>query len=90
MSSRRIVPSCPPTLSLPGQALFPWPYGEPLNDARTPLADVFRILLETGLVGEQNDRNLPVMNMKNHAAEQSREEGQVVMLLLGDVLSNFH
>ena len=45
VSSRRIVPSYPPTLSLPEQALFPWPYGEPLSDARTPLADFLRILL---------------------------------------------
>src|SRR5687768_9982009 len=45
VSQRRIVHSCPPTPSLPRQALVPWPYGEPLNDARTPLADFFRILL---------------------------------------------
>ncbi|MCE3224906.1 MAG: hypothetical protein K0S58_3086 [Nitrospira sp.] len=45
VSSRRIVPSYPPTLSLPGQVLFPWPYGEGLNDARTLLADFFSILL---------------------------------------------
>ncbi|MCE3224336.1 MAG: hypothetical protein K0S58_2516 [Nitrospira sp.] len=30
--------SYPPTPSLPGQALFPWGYGEDLNDARTPPA----------------------------------------------------
>ena len=38
--------SHPPTPSLPRQALFPWPYGEPLSDARTPLADFFRILFD--------------------------------------------
>jgi hypothetical protein len=37
--------SYPPTLSLPRQALFPWPYGELLRDARTPLADFFSSLL---------------------------------------------
>ena len=46
VSSRRIVPSYPPTLSLPGQALFPWSYGEPLSDARMPMVDFFRILLD--------------------------------------------
>ena len=35
----------PPAPSLPGQPLFPWPYGEPLNDARTKLEDFFNILL---------------------------------------------
>jgi len=30
-AKRRIIPSYPPTLSLPGQALFPWPYGELLR-----------------------------------------------------------
>ncbi|WHZ22220.1 MAG: hypothetical protein OJF47_001332 [Nitrospira sp.] len=32
------------SLSLPRQALCPGPYGEPLSEARTPLADFFRIL----------------------------------------------
>ena len=34
----------PPALSLPRQALFPWPYVEGLSDARTTLADFFSIL----------------------------------------------
>ena len=38
------VSSYPPTLSLPRQALFLWPYGELLRDARTPLADFFSSL----------------------------------------------
>jgi hypothetical protein len=41
VSQRRIVHSYPPTPSLPRLALVPWPYGELLNDARTPLADLF-------------------------------------------------
>ena len=36
----------PPAPSLPRQALFPWPYDEPLSVARTKLADFFNILLE--------------------------------------------
>jgi hypothetical protein len=40
------VHSYPPAPSLPRQALVPWPYGELLNDARTPAAVFFRILLE--------------------------------------------
>ena len=35
----------PPAPSLPRQALFPWPYDEPLSAARTKLADFFNILL---------------------------------------------
>ena len=39
--------SYPPTPSLPRQALFPWPYVEGLNDARTKLADFFNLLLHS-------------------------------------------
>jgi hypothetical protein len=46
VSERRIVHSCPLTLNLPRRALVPWPYGELLNHARTPLAVFFRILLD--------------------------------------------
>ena len=35
------------TPSLPRQALFPWPYVEGLNDARTKLADFFNLLLHS-------------------------------------------
>jgi len=38
-----------PTPSLPRQALFSWPYGEPLNDARMMLAGFFNSLLGTEL-----------------------------------------
>jgi hypothetical protein len=38
--------SYPPAPSLPRQALFPWPYVEPLSDARTKLAAFSNILLD--------------------------------------------
>ena len=44
MSGPEASPSYPPTLSLPGQALFPMGYVEGLNEARTMLADFFSIL----------------------------------------------
>ena len=42
---RRGEPFLPARPRLPRQALFPWGYVEGLNEARTPLADFFRILL---------------------------------------------
>ena len=45
VSRTEASPSYPPTPSLPGQALVPWRYVEVLNDARTPLAGFFSILL---------------------------------------------
>ena len=45
VSRTEASPSYPPTPSLPGQALVPWRYVEGLNDARTPLAGFFSILI---------------------------------------------
>ena len=46
--------------------------------------------LNTGVVGEEDDGNLLVMNMENDAAEQSREKRQILVCAVSETLPNSH